>query len=171
LYVWMNKNFPVSMANVSAGRVWTLVTSCFSHVDTTHLLFNGLTYYWMAPTVLQLLGNTSFLALYLGGGVVSSCMSLWWNNGVKKRNEGYSSHGASGAIYSIISFFACLTPTTKFYLFAIVPVPAWAFVTGILAWDGYSALYEKRSGTDTAGHVGGILAGIAYYIRLRYRLF
>ena len=30
---------------------------------------NALTFYFMAPPVLQILGNVSFLALYLGGVV------------------------------------------------------------------------------------------------------
>ncbi|GBE79270.1 predicted protein [Sparassis crispa] len=170
-FAFMIQNFTVSMTNIRAGRIWTLLTCCFSHKDTAHLLFNGLTYSFMAPDVMALLGNTRFLSLYLGGGLVSSALSVWWNHSVKKRDEPYGSHGASGAIYGIISFFACLAPTAKFYVFAVVPIPAWAFVTGIFLWDGFSAVYEKRSGVDTAGHIGGILAGIAYYLRLRYRLF
>lgn len=83
-----------------------------------------------------------------------------------------------------------MMPNAKFYLFAVVPVPAWAFVTGIFLCDGYSALHDQvcnvllaakksavlmsfmlqREGTDTAGHVGGLLAGVAYYLRLRFRL-
>ena len=32
-----------------------------------HLFFNGFTFYFMAPHVLGILGNVSFLGLYLGG--------------------------------------------------------------------------------------------------------
>ena len=48
-----------------------------------------------------------------------------------------------GALYSVVSFFACAAPTTKFYLFAIIPLPAWLLVTGVFLVDGYSAVYEK----------------------------
>ena len=45
---------------------WTLVTSSFSHADTSHALFNGLTFWFLAPTALAVLGNAQFLVLYLG---------------------------------------------------------------------------------------------------------
>jgi len=45
---------------------WTLVTSSFSHAQPGHALFNGLTFWFLAPTALTVLGNTQFLVLYLG---------------------------------------------------------------------------------------------------------
>ncbi|KAI0728741.1 hypothetical protein C8Q72DRAFT_358237 [Fomitopsis betulina] len=167
----MMQNFTVSARNLSAGRIWTLLTACFSHEDTTHLFLNAFSFYFMAPTVLQMLGNTRFLAFYMGAGAVASGVSLFWNSVVKKNPSNYSSHGASGAIYSIISLFACVAPKAQILLFAIVPLPAWAFVTGIVLWDGYSTITDKRNGTDTVGHLGGIVAGILYYRYLRMRPF
>ena len=81
----MLDNFRVDMRNVTSGRMyvnstlpsflptnapfvrWTLLTSCFSHMDPTHALFNGLTFYFMAPSVMHLLGNRHFLGLYFLG--------------------------------------------------------------------------------------------------------
>lgn len=90
---------------------WTLVTSSFSHAEPGHAFFNGLTFWFLAPTALSVLGNAQFLVLYLGstspkikkkkkvkphfhfsGGAFASLASLAWN---KQRN--YHSHGASGA--------------------------------------------------------------------------
>ncbi|EPT02879.1 hypothetical protein FOMPIDRAFT_1160030 [Fomitopsis schrenkii] len=167
----MLQNFTVSAQNLSAGRIWTLLTACFSHEDTTHLFVNAFSFYFMAPTVLQMLGNTRFLAFYMGAGVVASVISLYWNSVVKKNHSNHASHGASGAIYSIVSLFACVAPRAQILLFAIIPLPAWAFVTGIVLWDGYSTITDKRNGTDTVGHLGGIIAGIAYYRYLRMRPF
>jgi hypothetical protein len=45
---------------------WTLVTSTFSHAEPGHALLNGLTFWFLAPTMLRVLGNTQFLMLYLG---------------------------------------------------------------------------------------------------------
>ncbi|KAI0069030.1 rhomboid-domain-containing protein [Artomyces pyxidatus] len=160
LIIWMQENFTTSWKNVSQGRWWTVLASCFSHQDLTHIFMNGFTYFFMAPTVLRILGNTRFLALYFGGGVISSLASLQWHKG--KRD--YSSHGASGAIYAVISFYACVSPRTTFLIFGLIPCPAWAFVSGVFLFDSYSAYAEKRQGTDTAGHVGGLLAGIAYFL-------
>lgn len=61
-------------------------------------------------------------------------------------------------------------------------------MTGIVLWDGYSTITDKvsvclagihthvltflqRNGTDTVGHLGGIVAGILYYRYLRMRPF
>lgn len=95
-------------------------------------------------------------------GVVASVISLYWNSVVKKNHSNHASHGASGeyrtkhlfpggsswpcrlgAIYSIVSLFACVAPRAQILLFAIIPLPAWAFVTGIVLWDGYSTITDK----------------------------
>jgi len=158
----MAHNFLMSWRNIEEGRIWTIVTSCFSHSAAGHIFMNAFTFYFMAPPVLRLLGNTSFLLLYLGGGITCSVVSLLMNKAVRQR-EG-SSHGASGAIYSVVTFFACVAPRTTFYFFAVVPVPAWALVTGLFVWDGLSALTDRKTTVDGAGHVGGMLAGAAYFL-------
>ena len=113
-YVWMSQNFLVNMQNVKQGRMsvrplvfllsnassdiprrWCLLTACFSHESTSHLLFNALSYFFMAPPVLALLGNTGFLALYLGGGIFASVASLSWRS-LRGGRPTDSSHGASG---------------------------------------------------------------------------
>ncbi len=50
---------------------WTLATACFSHEGLMHLLVNGFTYFFMAPSVLSMLGDSAFLGLYLGGSSVA----------------------------------------------------------------------------------------------------
>ncbi|KAF8707729.1 Rhomboid protein, partial [Rhizoctonia solani] len=94
---FMFKHFTTSWNNVLEGRIWTLLTACFSHEMTGHLLVNGMSFWFMAPPVMQILGNSAFLALYLGGGIASSAFSLVWNAVVQHR--GGNAHGASGAIY------------------------------------------------------------------------
>ena len=45
-------------------------------MDTTHALFNGLTFYFMAPSVIQFLGNRHFLGLYFLGVFVQRYLGL-----------------------------------------------------------------------------------------------
>lgn len=168
LTIWMFDNFTVSMRSITEGRPWTILTSCFSHKDFNHILFNGLTYYFMAPTVLRMLGNARFLALYLGGGILASTASAYWH---ARRGHNIPALGASGAISAIIAFYACVRPTATFLVFYVIPCPAWAVVAGLFLFDGYSAYNESRPGVDSAGHVGGLLAGMAYFLRLRLRRF
>ncbi|TFK76117.1 rhomboid-domain-containing protein [Pluteus cervinus] len=168
-YKWMNENFTNSWRNLSSGRVWTLLSSAFSHENLGHIFFNGFTFFFMARPVLSMLGSKAFLALYLGGGIAANLAAMSWNNVIKGRDV--PSHGASAAVYSVISFLACVAPTTTFQLYGIIPVPAWLVVAGIFSYDTYSALYDKRRGTDTAGHVAGLLAGAGYFLGKRFRLF
>ncbi|KAJ8595375.1 rhomboid-domain-containing protein [Rhizopogon salebrosus TDB-379] len=163
LLLFLYNNFLVSWRNISSGRVWTLITSCFSHEDLSHALFNGMSFYFMAPGVIQVLGNARFLSLYFFGGIASSVASLVWNR-FYKRQDGYSSHGASGAILATIAFYACAFPRTTFLIFFVVPCPAWAFLPGILAFDVYRSVKDSRTTTDTAGHVGGMLSGVGFFL-------
>ncbi|KAF8803826.1 rhomboid-domain-containing protein [Phlegmacium glaucopus] len=164
--LWMRENFLSSWNNLVSGRLWTPLTSCFSHQDLSHILFNGFTFFFMAQPMLQILGSRQFIFLYLGGGLISSFSSIAYAKLSGKMD--YASHGASGAIYSIVSLFACVAPTTKFQLYGIVPVPAWLVVTGLFSYDLYSTLSNKSGTTDTVGHVSGILAGVAYFVLRRF---
>ncbi|GLB33595.1 putative rhomboid [Lyophyllum shimeji] len=166
-YKWMIDNFTQSWRNFRSGRIWTLITASFSHENIGHILFNGFTFFFMARPVLAMLGSRQFLFLYLGGGLFASVGSMAWNLIVKGRDA--ASYGASGAIYSVVSFLACVAPTMTFQLYGIIPVPAWLLVTGVFAYDTYSAINDKQRGTDTAGHVAGLLAGAGYYIIARRR--
>lgn len=62
-------------------------------------------------------------------GIVSSMTSLAFHY-VEHMSSPYrtrpvQSHGASGAVYGCLSFFAACYPRTTFLLFFVVPVPAW----------------------------------------------
>ncbi|GAA5897252.1 hypothetical protein JCM8208_003770 [Rhodotorula glutinis] len=166
---FLQRNFTVSWHNISSGRVWTLVTSAFSHEGTSHILVNMLSLYFMAPAVMAILGNSAFLGLYLFAGVTASAFSLVVNHFVTQ-NPFYAAHGASGATYGAISFFACAFPRTTFLLFFVVPVPAWLCVSGIFAWDVYNGLWRRGGMTDSAGHVGGVLAGVLFFLRKAGRM-
>ncbi|KDR74534.1 hypothetical protein GALMADRAFT_250548 [Galerina marginata CBS 339.88] len=167
--IWMQENFTNSWKNISSGRIWTPLASCFSHRDWSHILLNGFTFFFMAPPVLQMLGSRQFIFLYFGGGLVSSFASTTYAKWVGKND--YASHGASGAIYSVVSLLACIAPTLTFQLYGIIPVPAWLAVSGFFAYDLYSTMSNKNGTTDTVGHIGGILAGIGYFFIRRFRVF
>ncbi|EAU84584.2 hypothetical protein CC1G_00103 [Coprinopsis cinerea okayama7 len=164
-YLWMHQHFTSSWQNLRQGRYWTLLTSCFSHQDMAHIFFNGFTFFFTAPVVLQMIGSKRFIFLYMGCGLVSSAASLLYARYVDKRDR--PSLGASGAIYSVTSFLACAAPTLSFYIYGIIPVPAWLLVSGIFAWDAYKTVQDKRGTVDTIGHLGGLAAGAASYIVLR----
>lgn len=166
-YIFLSKNFLSGIPNVREGRWWTMLTSCVSHEKLDHFLLNMVSLAFMAPPVLALTGPTTFVLLYFGAGVVSSVVSMAGKALVSSSPggagaEGFS-HGASGSVYAIMSTFACVHPTATFLIFFVIPAPAWACVSGIFAWDLYHAAGTPKGRTDSAGHVGGILAGILFW--------
>ncbi|KAF8592523.1 hypothetical protein K439DRAFT_1625883 [Ramaria rubella] len=165
--IGLQKNFTLSWDNWKDGRFWTLLTSCFSNQATTHILMNALTFYFMAPPVLQILGNVSFLTLYLGGGIASSMVTLFANEIVLHKRRVV--HGASGAIFAVISFMACVAPTAKFLIFGIIPVPAWGCVAGLFSYDLFNAITERQTGVSEISHLAGMTAGLLYFVRLTGR--
>ncbi|KAF8901747.1 hypothetical protein CPB84DRAFT_1777327 [Gymnopilus junonius] len=167
--LWMERNFLNSWKNLTSGRIWTPLTACFSHQDWSHILLNGFTFYFMAPVVLEMLGSRQFIFLYMGGGLVASFASMTYAQLTGKYN--HASHGASGAIYSVVSLLACAAPKLTFQLYGIIPVPAWLAVAGLFSYDLYSTLSAKNGTTDTVGHIGGMIAGIGYFLMRRFRVF
>lgn len=83
--------------------------------------------------------------------MTSATVSLLFNHFVNRQNPYYAAHGASGATYGAISFFAAAYPRQTFLLFFVVPVPAWLCVSGVFAWDLYNGLFRRGGMTDSAG--------------------
>ncbi|KAJ7047564.1 hypothetical protein C8F04DRAFT_1059331 [Mycena alexandri] len=168
LFIWMRKHFATSWSSLSAGRIWTPFTSMFAHADIPHILFNGFTFYFMAPITLQILGSRQFLFLYLGGGAIASLGSIAYNKVFRNRDP--YSLGASAAIYSAISFLAFSAPKMTLLLYGIIPVPIWLAVSGIFTYDLYRTAADKGGTDGTAAHVGGIMAGAGYYFLRLFRI-
>ncbi|KAI0771890.1 hypothetical protein BD413DRAFT_475177 [Trametes elegans] len=168
---WLILHFQSSSEALRNGRWHTLITSCFSHSGFLHIFMNGFTYWFLAPPVMSMLGNARFLGLYLGSGIVANLTSVAWHDKDRVRV-----HGASGAILSLLSFYTCCMPTATFALYGIIELPAWALVAGMFAYDGYTALSQKRGSgrsgdVDGASHIGGMLAGITYFLAKQFRIF
>lgn len=124
-YVWhiqsfLIRNFTSGDLNLSAGRWWTLVTCCISQSDPIHLAMNMISFLFMAPPVLSLVGPVTFTGLYFGAGIFSSAISIAWKKYLNpwidrgpKDSEGrprlvYNfSHGASGEIMLRTSQSSC----------------------------------------------------------------
>ena len=73
---FMLKNFTASYYNLSNGRLWTLITSSFLNTRLDSLIFNMLTFYFLAPNVIAMIGARSFMALYCTGGIAATASTL-----------------------------------------------------------------------------------------------
>ncbi|KAJ7431320.1 hypothetical protein B0H11DRAFT_2313513 [Mycena galericulata] len=188
MYLWMQKHFMSNWKNLSEGRIWTLLTSTFTHSDRdiTHILFNGFTFYFMAPLTLSILvtGNSSFYTwaarpdVFLcltplntsTGGALAELGSMAYKNIWQRGRDPYAC-GASAAIYSVLSFLAFQAPQMTLLIYGIIPVPIWLAVGGLFSYDIYRTAADTGGSTNTTAHVGGMLAGAGYFVLRRFRIF
>ncbi|KAJ2776774.1 hypothetical protein GGI15_004741 [Coemansia interrupta] len=165
---WMMRNFTTMWVNLSEGRLWTLITPAFSHVEPMHLLVNMFVLYNFGPDLARMLGNRRFLAFYLGAAVCGNLISAVLRGMMQPRVGAADprtapSLGASTSVVGITTLFACLFPQTRFLIFFVVPVPAWLATAGFIAWDLMGVAKHRNSRTDGAGHLGGAAAALGYY--------
>jgi len=180
LFVSMFANFTSSLFNISQGRFWTLLTSCISHIDYAHFFLNMLTYFFFGRAILTLVGGRSFLFFYFLAGLASSTFSLFMEQqgfGSNRQEQGKSSLpnfsvGASGSIIAIVTCFSLIKPKEWLLFMFFIPVPARILIPGLFMYDLYGifgsepnkAWWNKNIVIDSAGHIGGFIAGRLYWI-------
>lgn len=128
------------------GEWWRLITPMFLHIGFAHLVLNSLIIYFLGAEVEMIIGHFRYFILYLTSGVLGNLASFALNNSV--------SAGASTAIFGI---FASTLVLAKLY----------PYHTGIqLLSRNYLMLIILNvvfglfsTGTDNAGHIGGLLGG------------
>lgn len=147
--------------SVVAGQVWRLLTYAFLHGSIPHFIFNMLGL-WMFGRILEWhWGSRKFLLFYLLTAIFSAIIS---GLGHFATGSMVPSIGASGAIMAILVVFAAYYPYEKIYLFAIVPVEARFAIPGFALLSVYFLTSGSMQGIDHFGHLGGIVAGLLYYI-------
>lgn len=137
------------------GQVHRLLTAGWVHADSSHLLFNMLTLYFFADTVLAVLGPVRFAALYLTAVVVAFVPTT-----LRYMNQpSYRSLGASGAVAAVMFAAIALVPGLKVGI-PFVPVRVAGLYYG-LAYLAYSAWhsYRSRDGINHDAHFSGAIYG------------
>ncbi|MFT4513651.1 MAG: membrane associated rhomboid family serine protease [Planctomycetota bacterium] len=161
LRIFMVENFLTSWDGLLTGRVWTLLSSAYSHYDLWHLVINMFVLWNFGVVLERLWGRRTFLQFYLVCSVVGSlahCMTSAWIIG----SPGRDALGASGAVCGLLMAFALHFPKSRILLLGIVPVPALFGVIGLAAFDVWGLINQSRGGGFGIGHgahLGGALAG------------
>ncbi|KAJ2247898.1 hypothetical protein GGI13_004866, partial [Coemansia sp. RSA 455] len=169
MLTWLTRNCSTMWVNLAQGRIWTLVTPAFSHVDPMHLFVNMFVLYSFGTDVARMLGAKRFLGFYLGAAVVGNLVSAVIRGVVIPLRTGDMSSmvqpsiGASTSVIGITTLFACVYPMAQLQLFMIIPVRAWLATVGFVGWDLWRVMKHGSSKADGAGHLGGAAAGAAYY--------
>lgn len=136
----------------------TMILSGFVHADVGHLLFNMFTFYFFAFPFERFIGTIPFLILYFAGLIISHTCTYF----KQRKNAGYASLGASGAISAVLFAYIVYFPTTMLMIIPIpIPIPAILFA---VAYVGYSywASTQSRGRINHDAHLCGALGGLVF---------
>ncbi len=149
------------------------------HADWMHLIFNGMSLYFLGDAFLTVpmntyvgidgglmayygpfMGQVHFGLLFILGGLFAALIPYIRH----KDNSAYRSLGASGAVSAVIFAAILWNPEMKLSLFFIpIAIPAYIFGPLYLLFEFYM---DKRGGTRIAhdAHIGGAIFGILYVL-------
>lgn len=140
------------------GDWHTLVTSGFIHADLMHLGFNAFTFWAFGFGLERALGTPLFVLLYAAGLLVSSATTAV----LHRREPGYASLGASGAISAVLFASIVVFPTASIYILPLpFPIPAPLFAVAYLVFSVWAS--RARTGRiNHDAHIAGALAGVLF---------
>jgi membrane associated rhomboid family serine protease len=147
---------PYAISQNEGYRGW--IYAHFSHANWMHLLFNMITFYFFAPTIVHHMGPIFMLALYGVAGLASD-LAVY---AMRHKDPRYACLGASGSVSGILFGSIILEPFRDLGLVIIpfVPIPAPVFAIAYLALSFYMAR-RGGDGISHEAHIGGALAGLA----------
>ena len=137
-----------------------------------HLFGNMLMLYFLGHIVEEHIGTRRFFRLYLICGVVGALVFCALSPLIGA--ERAQLLGASGAVYGIITYAACLVPHQTIILL-FIPVKLWWLVAGLAIFALYDTIAPIRLGYGGGGvahsaHLGGMACAYALW-RFRDVLF
>lgn len=139
---------------------YEILTAGFLHASFGHLAVNMFVLFFFGMVLEQNLGAVQFVSLYVSGLLVSSLPSM-----IKHREDPqYATLGASGGVESVLFGFIFLYPTESIYfIFLPIPIPAWIFGLGFLAYSVYESK-KGRGNINHEAHIAGAVWGVLYLL-------
>ena len=140
---------------------WTIVTSMFLHAGFGHLFGNMLTLFFFGSYLSRLVGDSKFLIVYFGGGILGSILFILLAPPFSV------AVGASGAVYAVAGALVMLRPNLRVLLYFIVPMPLWVVITV------FFVVFSFIPGVAWQAHLGGLIVGLTagYFFKRRERYF
>ncbi|CDF35594.1 unnamed protein product [Chondrus crispus] len=149
------------------GRVWTSVTSNFSHMSMFHLGANMYLLNRFGPDVADVLGAHRFYIFYGTSGIASSLASLTFRR-VTKSNV--LSLGASGAVVSVLWLYACFFPDRRMSFFGTDKTLTMQELVIAYTVIDAAGLLGSLGKIDFAAHLGGAFFANFWFYLLRDKL-
>ncbi len=135
------------------GEWYRMVTPAFLHADLGHLVVNMITFFFFGPVVEAIFGTFGFFVIFFGSQLGAQAFTYW-----RKRNDlDYRALGASGAVSGILFAFCTVAPMEMLYLFFAIPIPAFLFAIGYVAYSSFAMNGPGRVAHEA--HLGGAVAG------------
>ncbi|WP_439152046.1 rhomboid family intramembrane serine protease [Winogradskyella sp.] len=161
------EKYKFNVGSIRRGEQIRMFSSGFLHVDTTHLLFNMLTLYFFADTVILELGQFNFIIIYIASLIFGNLLSLYFH----KEEFWYSAVGASGAVTGVLYAAILLRPEMNLYMFFVpVPIPGYVFGIGYLLYSIYG-MKNRIGNIGHDAHFGGAIGGYIVTLLLKPSLF
>ena len=143
-------------------HIYQLLTYGFAHDPNSvaHIAFNmfGL---WLFGTDLEgIYGRAEFLRIYLVAILVAGL--AWF--GIEAFNGSQNVLlGASGGVMGLMALYVLHFPRRVFYIWGILPLPAWALGGLYVLMDVTGFMNPGSSNVANIAHLAGMAFGLAYY--------
>ena len=135
-------------------KLWQLLTATFVHGGIMHLFMN-LWFFWLVARDMEpLYGSRDFLAFYLGAGIFSTFVWVFFALLSHKYGVAY---GASGAVTAVGMLFTLYYPKREMLL-VVIPMPMWMLMSLFIIMD----LVPSLTGVETHVAVEAHLAGAGF---------
>ena len=182
----INDIFGLHIFLASDFHLYQFFTYMFMHGGWTHLFFNMFAICMFGCVMERTWGPKKFLFYYIfcgiGAGIVqeiaqyielyqllskasnigiATLTSTVWNDASLANSlNGWTTVGASGAIYAILLGFGMTFPEERIFIFPLpVPIKAKWFVIGYAAIEVIMAYTSYQDGVAHLAHLGGMLFG------------
>ena len=145
----------------TGGEWWRLASAFFLHGGIVHLAFNMVVLWDIGRFVERLVGNASFVLIYLVCGLFGAVASIAWNPSVV-------SVGASGAVFGLYGVLLGFLARSRH---SIPREVLQRLLSSALVFIAYNIIYGfMKTGIDNAAHLGGLAAGFLFGLAVSHPL-
>ena len=143
------EKYKFNIGAIRRGEQVRMVSSAFLHANAQHIIFNMLSLFFFADAVIDTVGVTQFVVVYVSSLLLGNLLSYF----LHKDDYHYSAVGASGAVMGVVYAGILLEPRMLIY-----GLPAWVFGVGYMIYTIYG-MVKRNDNIGHDAHFGGAIAG------------